>query len=132
MRAAFAMLAETEPAAGGRRVAVLGDMLELGRDAETLHAALALELERAAIDVVHTAGPLMAALHAALPRARRGRHAGDAEALADGLAAALRGGDVVLVKGSRGSAMDKIIAAIDASASGGEGGTLPRAANGDC
>ena len=134
MRTAFAMLAETEPAAGGRRVAVLGDMLELGRDAETLHAALALELERAAIDVVHTAGPLMAALHAALPRARRGRHAGDAEALADGLAAALRGGDVVLVKGSRGSAMDKIIAAIAASASGSgrERGTLPRAANGDC
>ena len=128
MRAAIAMLAETE--ARGRRIAVLGDMLELGPDADSLHAALALELERAEIDLVHSAGPLSAAAHAALPRHRRGLHADDAKALAPKIAATLRGGDVVLVKGSRGSAMEHVVAALAAAED--EGGSMPLAANGDC
>jgi UDP-N-acetylmuramoyl-tripeptide--D-alanyl-D-alanine ligase len=128
MRAAIAMLAETE--ARGRRIAILGDMLELGPDAHSLHAALALDLERAEIDLVHSAGPLSAATHDALPRHRRGLHAADAAALAAQIEATLRGGDVVLVKGSRGSAMEQVIAALVAAEH--EGGTMPLAANGDC
>ncbi len=127
MRAAIAVLAETKTR--GRRIAILGDMLELGADAESLHAALALDLERAEIDVVHSAGPLSAATHEALARHRRGLHAGDAAELAARIEATLRGGDVVLVKGSRGSAMEQVVAALAAAEH--EGGTLPLAANGD-
>ncbi|MDP6953396.1 MAG: UDP-N-acetylmuramoyl-tripeptide--D-alanyl-D-alanine ligase [Alphaproteobacteria bacterium] len=127
MRAAIAMLAET--GASGRRVAVLGDMLELGPDAESLHAALALDLERVEIDLVHCAGPLSAATHHALAGHRRGLHAQDATELATQIAATLRDGDVVLVKGSRGSAMEQVVAALAAAED--EGGTMPLAANGD-
>ena len=127
MRAAIAMLAET--GTSGRRIAILGDMLELGPDAESLHAALALDLERAEIDLVHSAGPLSAATHHALPRHRRGLHADDAAALAARIEPTLRGGDVVLVKGSRGSAMEQVIAALAAAEH--EGGAMPLAANGD-
>ena len=112
MAAAFDLLALTP--AHGRRVAALGDMLELGSRAPALHAALAEDACRAGIDLVFTAGPLMAALHEALPPERRGAHAEDAEALAPLLRAALRPGDAVLVKGSHGTAMHRLVAALSA------------------
>jgi UDP-N-acetylmuramoyl-tripeptide--D-alanyl-D-alanine ligase len=131
MRAAFELLADIEPARGGRRIAVLGDMLELGAEAEHLHAALALDVERAGIDLVFTAGPLMAALREALPAARRGAHAEAADALVAPLLRALSAGDVVLVKGSRAAAMDKVVEALHAEVPDGEGGDWPLAAEGD-
>ena len=110
VRAAIATLAETAPLApGGRRLAVLGDMLELGEAAERWHAELAGDLEAAGIDLVFTVGPLMAHLHRALDPARRGAHAPDSEDLTDILRAELRSGDVVLVKGSLGSRMGPIV-----------------------
>ena len=110
VRAAIATLAETAPLApGGRRIAVLGDMLELGESAERWHAELADDLDAAGIDLVFTAGPLMAHLHRALDPARRGAHAAQSEGLADVLRAELRAGDVVLVKGSLGSRMGPIV-----------------------
>ena len=99
----------------GRRLAVLTDMLELGPQAERLHHELAAPAGEAA-DLVFTAGPLMQALHDALPPARRGRWAPDAEALAPLVAAAVAPGDVVMVKGSNGSRASAIVAALLAAA----------------
>ena len=117
VRAAIATLAETAPLTpGGRRIAVLGDMLELGEAAECWHAELADDLEAAGIDLVFTAGPLMSYLHRALDPGRRGAHAPKSDALADTLRAELRAGDVILVKGSLGSRMRLIISRLAAGA----------------
>ena len=124
MRAAISVLAGARPGAHGRRVAVLGDMLELGADAPRLHAALAPHLANAGIDLVFTAGPNMAHLHDALPKAMRADHAASAAELAPKVAAALASGDVVAVKGSFGSAMRTVVEALLAVAS-----VPPRAAN---
>ena len=118
VRAAIATLAETAPLApGGRRIAVLGDMLELGEEGGRWHAELARDLEAAGIDLVYTAGSLMAHLHNALDLARRGSHAPDAESLTDILRTEIRAGDVVLVKGSLGSRMGPIVRHLAADAS---------------
>ena len=110
VRAAIGTLAETAPLApGGRRLAVLGDMLELGEAAGRWHAELAGDLEAAGIDLVFTAGPLMDHLHRTLEPARRGAHAPDPDSLTDLLRAEIRAGDVVLVKGSLGSRMGPIV-----------------------
>ena len=109
MRAAFAVLAMQSVT---RRVAVLGDMLELGDSGPAEHAALAGAAAEAA-DIVFTCGPLMAHLRRALPVGKRGAHADDSAALAPIVAAALRPGDGVLVKGSLGSRMKLIVEAID-------------------
>lgn len=94
---------------GGRRIAVLGDMLELGPDAPALHEAIAADIARNDVDLVFTAGPLMRHLFNALPAARCGAWASDAASLADTVLEALRGGDVVMVKGSNGSRMGSIV-----------------------
>ena len=135
MRAAFQVLDSIEPSQGGRRVAVLGDMLELGDQARDLHAQLAADLETSKIDLVFTAGPLMAALDEALPAARRGPHAGSADALVQPLIGSLGAEDVVLVKGSHGSAMHRVVTALKTSATDLAGhaksGDWPLSANGD-
>ena len=112
MRAAFDTLGAAEPGSDGRRVAVLGDMLELGVNSELMHAGLAAPLEARGIDLVFTAGAMMAKLDAALPDAMRGGHAGSAEELAPIVVAALRAGDVVAVKGSLGSRMNEAVEAL--------------------
>ena len=101
MRAAFAALGAHE--AVGRRIAVLTDMLELGADAAQRHAELAEPLETAGADLVFCAGPLMRGLHEALPGAMRGGWAASAADLAPEVLAAVKAGDVVMVKGSNGS-----------------------------
>ncbi|TFL19899.1 UDP-N-acetylmuramoyl-tripeptide--D-alanyl-D-alanine ligase [Jannaschia formosa] len=98
--AALDLLAAATPAPGGRRIAFLGDMKELGPTGPELHAALAGRPATAALDTVHTVGPLMRHLHEALPADRRGRHAEDAATLAGQLRDLVRPGDAVLVKGS--------------------------------
>jgi UDP-N-acetylmuramoyl-tripeptide--D-alanyl-D-alanine ligase len=130
MRAAIAVLAQATAAPGGRRIAVLGDMRELGSAGAELHAELAPDLVAAKVDLVFTAGPLSAALAAALPAERRGVHAEDTTALAPSVAAAVKPGDVVLVKGSLGSRMSVIVEAL-AALDRGEGANMPRAANGN-
>lgn len=126
MRAAVAVLGNAKPAGGGRRLAVLGDMLELGDEAPILHAGLAAPLRQAGIDLVFTCGSLMAALSEALPPAMRGGHASDSQALAPEVIEALRPGDVVLVKGSLGSRMAHVVDALRALDGGGRA-----AANGE-
>lgn len=109
MRAAIATLASAKPAKGARRIAVLGDMLELGETGPALHASLAETLEAWAIDLVYTAGPLMQRLHESLPEHRRGGHAESSDALAPLVKQAVRPGDVVMVKGSAGSRMGRVV-----------------------
>lgn len=112
MKAAIATLAAARPGKGGRRIAVLGDMLELGDSAPALHAHLA---EAAALwntDLVCSAGPLMAHLHQALPATRRGIHAANATELAGLIKTVIKPGDVVVVKGSAGSRMAQVVKAL--------------------
>jgi len=114
VRAALAVLAETPTGPGGRRLAVLGDMLELGDKAADMHAVLAGDVAASGIDLVFTAGPLMGALRDALPDALRGGHGATAEALAPLIAASAQPGDVILVKGSNGMGMTRIVEALAA------------------
>jgi UDP-N-acetylmuramoyl-tripeptide--D-alanyl-D-alanine ligase len=109
MRAAFAVLGDVLAA---RRIAVLGDMLELGARGEAEHRALAGPIAAARIDLVFCCGPLMRELYEALPMSLRGAYAPDSRALLAFLKPALLPGDVVLVKGSLGSRMGAIVAAL--------------------
>ena len=109
MRAALAVLAG-EP---GRRIAVLGDMLELGEHAAAAHAALA---EALIADRIFLCGAAMRHLRNALPGTPPVVYAPDADALAPLVAAQLRAGDTVLVKGSLGSRMQAVVAALAARA----------------
>ena len=112
MRAAFAVLGHARPGPGGRRIAILGDMREMGPTSPRLHAELAGPLVEAGADLVLTCGPLMNELEAVLPRAQRGGHAEDSVSLIHTVLATVRPGDVVLVKGSLGTRMAPIIEAL--------------------
>lgn len=117
IRAALDVL-RRQPAA--RRVAILGDMLELGHAGPTEHAALAADVVRSC-DIVFACGPLMRHLFDALPGSIRGRHAEDAAALAPIVADQVAAGDAILIKGSLGSRMKTIVAALDALSAAAEG-----------
>ncbi|MBX6373696.1 MAG: UDP-N-acetylmuramoyl-tripeptide--D-alanyl-D-alanine ligase [Acetobacteraceae bacterium] len=108
IRAGLAVLA-AQPA--GRRIAVLGDMRELGEHGPALHAELAPDVAAAA-DLAFCCGPLMRHLFDALPESVRGDHRPDSESLAPVVRAALRPGDAVLVKGSLGSRMKLVVEAL--------------------
>ena len=99
--AALRTLGLRQPA--GRRIAVLTDMLELGKQSAAYHAGLASEIEAANVDLVFCAGPMMKSLWQALPATRQGGYAESAEALAPSLTRAVEPGDLVMVKGSRDS-----------------------------
>ncbi|QBY00958.1 UDP-N-acetylmuramoyl-tripeptide--D-alanyl-D-alanine ligase [Rhodophyticola sp. CCM32] len=111
MAAALEVLAAAIPQGRGRRVAVLGDMLELGPEGPDMHGALADLPAMAAIDLVCTSGPLMAHLDAALPADKRGPHTDSAVEMARILPGLLRPGDIVLIKSSKGA---KLSLAVDA------------------
>ena len=114
MRAALASLGARR--ALGRRIAVITDMLELGPDAARLHAELAPAIEDAHVDLVFCAGPLSRALWDALPEARRGGWAAEAAKVAPEVRAAVRAGDVVMVKGSNGSRAGLVVKALTGDA----------------
>jgi UDP-N-acetylmuramoyl-tripeptide--D-alanyl-D-alanine ligase len=129
MRAAFAVLAGLQPEpnaqGGGRRIAVLGDMLELGADADAIHASLAPDLIASGAALVCTAGRHMGALYESLPREMRAGHAAKADELLPLVRQIVRPGDVVMIKGSHGSRMGLIVDALLSSAT-----TIKSAANG--
>ncbi len=107
----------------GRRIVALTDMLELGPQAAEHHAALASLAEDAGIDLVFCAGPLMKSLWEALPPTRRGGYAETAAELTPLVMSAVRGGDVIMVKGSNGSKAGTVAAALASLGSGaGAGG----------
>jgi len=111
MAAALALLGSAD---AKRRLAVLGDMLEMGPDGPAHHAALAKDIETARADAVYLNGPQMKALWDKLPASRRAAYAETSGEIAPQVAGALRDGDVVLVKGSLGSRMAAIVDALKA------------------
>ncbi len=112
MRAALDNLGRLRPSGRGRRIAVLGDMLELGPDGPAMHADLAEAIVGNGVDLVFVCGPLMRNLYDALPADRRGAYAASSQGLEAHVVDALKPGDVVTVKGSLGSRMGPIVKAI--------------------
>ncbi|MFC5069240.1 UDP-N-acetylmuramoylalanyl-D-glutamyl-2,6-diaminopimelate--D-alanyl-D-alanine ligase [Flaviflagellibacter deserti] len=110
MRAAISLLG-LSPAAG-RRIAVLGDMLELGDQADELHRQLAPALAEARIDLLFAAGPAMRALYEQVPATRRGGWAESSSELQPLVLDEVKGGDAVMIKGSNGSRMSPIVSAL--------------------
>jgi UDP-N-acetylmuramoyl-tripeptide--D-alanyl-D-alanine ligase len=110
MRAALALLGQAQ---GGRRIAVLGDMLELGPRGAELHRELADSVLAHGIDLVFCCGLLMQALFEALPAQRRGGYAPASALIEPQVIGAVRAGDTVMVKGSLGSRMGPIARALE-------------------
>jgi len=112
MRAALALLGQVPMKGMGRRIAVLGDMLELGPDGAALHADLADAVTGNAVDLVFCSGPLMKSLWDALPSGRRGGYADTSAALEPEILGAIAANDAVMIKGSLGSRMSPIVKAL--------------------
>jgi UDP-N-acetylmuramoyl-tripeptide--D-alanyl-D-alanine ligase len=112
MRAALATLATVSRSAFPRRIAVLGDMRELGDQASAFHAALAEPISAAGVDIVLACGPLMRHLVDKLDTDHRGGWAERSTDLVAPLQEALRPGDVVMIKGSLGTNMAPLVAAV--------------------
>jgi UDP-N-acetylmuramoyl-tripeptide--D-alanyl-D-alanine ligase len=125
MRAALALLGRADVAAAGRRLAVLGDMLELGPSGPDLHRGLSEPVVAEGIDLVFCCGPLMHALWEALPSERRGGYAETSAALESQVLAAVQPGDAVMVKGSLGSKMGPIVKALERTYSRGAATASP-------
>jgi UDP-N-acetylmuramoyl-tripeptide--D-alanyl-D-alanine ligase len=124
MSAALKTLGHMQPD-GGRRVAIIGDMLELGDTSRTAHAGLKDHIEKNDIDAVFMAGPEMSALADVLDADRIGATADSAAALLPAVLSGLRAGDVVTVKASNGTGLGRIVAALIDSE------TVSHAANGN-
>ncbi len=118
LEAALNVLAASVPVDGvgrshsGRRVAILGDMLELGGDENALHVGFANHPALEQIDLIHCCGPLMRGLWEALPDHKRGQWAEKAQDIAVIAHSLLDAGDVILVKGSLGSQVSVVVTAI--------------------
>jgi UDP-N-acetylmuramoyl-tripeptide--D-alanyl-D-alanine ligase len=112
MAAALALLGT----AAGRKIAVLGDMLELGEGGAAHHAGLTAPIDANKVDLVFASGPQMKALWDALPPRLRGAYAESAAVLMPQVLAALKSGDTLLVKGSNGARMSVIIDALKGKA----------------
>ena len=112
MRAALALLGAAPKTANGRRIAVIGDMLELGPEGAAMHAALEADIIDQNVDLVFAAGPLSSHLYNALPEVRRGLWVAQAAGLEMPLRQALQAGDVIMIKGSNGSRMGPLVAAL--------------------
>jgi UDP-N-acetylmuramoyl-tripeptide--D-alanyl-D-alanine ligase len=122
MRAALALLAAAKPGPKGRRIAVIGDMLELGPKAAAMHAELAADLSANNVDLLFGAGPLTRALFEAAPASMRAAWTERSADLTDEVARTLRGGDIAMIKGSNGSRMGPLVAALRDRFAHGTGG----------
>jgi len=113
MAAALNVLGAASVGAQGRRIAVLGDMLELGPTGAELHRGLIDAVKANHIDLVYCCGPLMRYLWDALSSGKRGGYAENAAALELQVVAAIRAGDAIMIKGSLGSKMKPIVTALE-------------------
>jgi UDP-N-acetylmuramoyl-tripeptide--D-alanyl-D-alanine ligase len=109
MRAGLALLAQTAPKGRGRRIAVLGDMLELGEEAEAMHRGILQPIEESDADLVFLAGPMMESLWRDLPDQRRGAYCQAAAGLEQILVEAIGPGDVVMIKASAGTKLGLVV-----------------------
>ncbi|MCC0037270.1 MAG: UDP-N-acetylmuramoylalanyl-D-glutamyl-2,6-diaminopimelate--D-alanyl-D-alanine ligase [Hoeflea sp.] len=112
MRAALELMRDTPVRLRGRRIAVLGDMLEMGRFSEQVHRDLAGPVREAGTDLVCLAGPEMRALRDELGTTIETVYRDEAPELADYLRTVLRDGDVVMVKSSLGIGFGRIVKAL--------------------
>jgi UDP-N-acetylmuramoyl-tripeptide--D-alanyl-D-alanine ligase len=112
VRAALAAMASTPRDTFARRVAVLGDMLELGDASPDHHRALEQAVDAAGVDLVVACGPMMKLLLDDLVPARQGPWAPTSAELETALFGAVRAGDVVMIKGSLGTRMAPLVAAM--------------------
>jgi UDP-N-acetylmuramoyl-tripeptide--D-alanyl-D-alanine ligase len=113
MAAALNVLGRASVGPHGRRIAVLGDMLELGPTSPALHRGLIEAIKANHIDLVYCCGPLMRNLWDALSAGKRGGYAESSAALAAQTVAAIRAGDAIMIKGSLGSKMKTIVTALE-------------------
>ena len=113
MAAALNVLGQAVVGPQGRRIAVLGDMLELGPTGPELHRGLNEAIKANRIDLVYCCGPLMRNLWEALSTGKRGGYADNSAALEAQAVAAIRAGDAIMVKGSLGSKMKLIVNALE-------------------
>jgi len=113
MAAALQVLGRATVGPHGRRIAVLGDMLELGPTSAALHRGLNEAIKANHIDLVYCCGSLMRNLWNALSAGKRGGYAESAAALEAQAIAAIRAGDAIMIKGSLGSKMKTIVNALE-------------------
>jgi UDP-N-acetylmuramoyl-tripeptide--D-alanyl-D-alanine ligase len=113
MAAALSVLGRAAAGPHGRRIAVLGDMLELGPTSPALHRGLNDAVKANHIDLVYCCGPLMRNLWEALSTGKRGGYAESATGLEAQVVAAIRAGDAIMIKGSLGSKMKTIVDALE-------------------
>jgi UDP-N-acetylmuramoyl-tripeptide--D-alanyl-D-alanine ligase len=113
MAAALNVLGQAAVGPHGRRIAVLGDMLELGPTSAELHRGLNEAVKANHIDLVYCCGPLMRNLWEALSTGKRGGYAESAAGLEAQAIGAIRAGDAIMVKGSLGSKMKTIVNALE-------------------
>jgi UDP-N-acetylmuramoyl-tripeptide--D-alanyl-D-alanine ligase len=109
MRATLAVLADTRAT---RRIAVLGEMRELGEQSDDFHAGLAEPIRQANVEALLLVGEGMAPLAQALEGQVELRHVPDAAAAREALDTMLRAGDAVLIKGSNGVGLSRVVAAL--------------------
>lgn len=109
MRAAMETLAAMRPEPCAKRIAVLGDMRELGKNSRDYHVALADILIKNGIDKVYACGDQMAAMFDAIPTEMRGGYSDSAQELGQTVTARVRTGDVITVKGSLASGMKTVV-----------------------
>jgi UDP-N-acetylmuramoyl-tripeptide--D-alanyl-D-alanine ligase len=112
MAAALSLLATAAKSRKGRRIAVVGDMLELGEFGPDLHKGLLKPIAENGVDLVYAAGPLMQHLWGLLPRSQQGKYASQSADLIPALIQDLHAGDSVVIKGSLGSKMGPIVEAL--------------------
>ncbi|MGH7005664.1 MAG: glutamate ligase domain-containing protein, partial [Alphaproteobacteria bacterium] len=112
MRAAIELLAAATPSGKGRRIAVLGDMLELGRQSPKLHADLSSVLVANHINMVFLGGTEMAALKAAMPVEFHAEYRQSVDELQAQLLKTIRAGDVIMIKSSKGTGFSQIVKAL--------------------
>ncbi len=128
LRAALATLAAYQTR--GRRIAVLGDMLELGPESEKLHVEIGHYLVEMGVDALYTFGALSRHINQGARdkgfARQQAHHFSDFELMASELAEALRPGDVVLVKASRGMRLERVYESLRARA---KSGVVPHWAN---